>query len=239
MLLWTALGADFRPAADRAADWIAKRASGPAGFIGGFLGHEPAPQAMTWTSTEHNLDVAIAFRRLGRPEAAFAAAFVARMWEPAEDRFVSGLTPEGTRNPHSAIDANIWPLLAGAPHPQALDWVLSRHGLPAGAPRAEIDGVDFDTDRDGIWLEGTAITALWLRRTGETALAARFRATLAANTAPNGLIYACTTPTLTTGLSTGLDASAPPFLYYRRPHIAPTAWAVLAALGVNPFRDVM
>jgi hypothetical protein len=235
MLLWTTLGPDFRPAADRAADWIAAHVRGASGFTGGVIGFEPTPQPLTWTSSEHNLDLAVVLHRLGRPEAAFAAAFVERMFDPAEGRFFSGLKPDGSSNPHSAIDANIWPLLAGGTHAAALDWVLSRHGLPAGAPRGELDGVDFNTDRDGIWLEGTAITALALRRAGDDALAARFGATLAANTAPSGLIYACTTPTLTTGLSTGLDPSSADFLYYRRPHIAPTAWAVLAALGVDPF----
>jgi hypothetical protein len=234
ILLWTALGADFRPAADRAADWIAARARGAGGFSGGFIGFEPMPQPLTWISTEHNLDLAVALRRLGRLDAAFAAAFVEGMFNQAEGRFFSGLKPDGSPNPHSAVDANIWPLLAGGTHTTALEWVLSRHGLPVGAPRAELDGVDFNTDRDGIWLEGTAITALALRRAGEEALAARFGATLAANTAPSGLILACTTPTLTTGLSTGLDLSSADFLYYRRPHIAPTAWAIMAALGINP-----
>jgi hypothetical protein len=60
-------------------------------------------------------------------------------------------------------------------------------------------------------------------------------ATLRAQTSPGGLIYAATTPTLTTGLSTGLDNAAPDFLYFRRPHIAPTAWAVLAQLSATPF----
>jgi hypothetical protein len=95
--------------------------------------------------------------------------------------------------------------------------------------------VDFNTDQDGIWLEGTAITALACRRLGMAAQAGILLDTLAAQTAPSGLIYACTTPTLTTGLSTGLDTRAPDFLYFRRPHIAPTAWAILAQRGVDPF----
>ncbi len=236
MLLWTAFGdRSFRAEAGRAADWIAATQGGGVGFTGGFLGFEPMPARMTWMSTEQNLDCAVAFARMGRADAGFARRFVDRMWDGAEQRFLSGLTPEGAPNRHSALDANVWPLLAGAAPHSVLDWVLSRHGLPAGAPRGEIDGVDFDTDRDGIWLEGTAITTMALRRVGDTALAARFAATLAANTAPDGLVQACTTERLTTGLSTGLDPSAPDFFYFRRPHIAPTAWAVLAALERNPF----
>ena len=98
-----------------------------------------------------------------------------------------------------------------------------------------MQGVDFNDDRDGIWLEGTAIAALAAGRLGQPETAARFMATLRAQTSPGGLVYACTTPTLTTGLSTGLDTHAADFVYYRRPHVAPTAWAVLAQLGANPF----
>lgn len=236
MLLWVALGASYRAAADRAGDWIEANVRARSGYAGGFLGFEPDPQRLAWVSTEHNIDLAAAFGALGRgAAAAHAQAFVASMWQPGEGRFAIGLTPEGAVNLQSAVDANLWPLLAGgadAAWGRALDWVLSRHGLPADGPMADMQGVDFNTDRDGIWLEGTAITALTARLRGRPA---RLMQTLHAQTSPGGLIYACSTPILTTGLSTGLNASAPDFLYYRRPHIAPTAWAALADLSANPF----
>ncbi len=237
MLLWIGLGPAWRTAAERAADWVEAHVRAPRGYTGGFLGFEPAPQRLGWVSTEHNIDLAAAFAALGRTQAAaHARDFVAGMWQAGEGRFATGLKPDGSLNLHSAVDANLWPLLAAGARPEwgrALDWVLTRHGLPEGVPAAEVEGVDFDTDRDGIWLEGTAITALAARRAGRDP--ARLMATLRANTAPGGLIYAATTPTLTTGLSTGLDTRAPDFLYYRRPHLAPTAWAALAQLGANPF----
>ncbi len=237
MLLWIGLGPEYRAAAERAADWVERSVRAPRGYAGGFLGFEPMPQRLTWVSTEHNIDLAAAFAALGRQEAAaHARDLVASLWQPAEGRFATGLTPDGSVNQHSAVDANVWPLLATGPRPEwahALDWVLARHGLPADGSPAQMDGVDFNTDRDGIWLEGTAITALALRRAGRSNT--RLMTTLRAQTSSGGLVYACTTPRLTTGLSTGLDARAPDFFYYRRPHLAPTAWAVLAALGVDPF----
>ncbi len=238
MLLWIALGPDYLPHANQAADWIeANLRTSNNGYAGGFLGFEPHPQRLDWISTEHNIDLAAAFAALNRPEpAAHARNFVASMWQPGEGRFATGLKPDGTLNLHSAVDANLWPILAANPQPQwsrALDWVLSRQGLPPNGPIPEMQGVDFNTDRDGIWLEGTAITALTLRRLNRPAT--HLMQTLRAQTSPTGLIYACTTPTLTTGLSTGLDTTAPDFLYYRRPHLAPTAWAVLAELGTNAF----
>jgi len=240
MLAWIGLARAtgeprFRAGAGRAADWVERTVRAPRGYAGGFLGFEPSPQRLTWVSTEHNIDLAAAFAALGRDSAAsHARNFVADMWNPAEARFFTGLRPDGGINDHSAVDANLWPLLAAGAKPAwrgALTWVLTRHGLPAG----DIQGVDFNTDRDGIWLEGTAITALTCRRLGQEAPATRLLATLASQTAPSGLIYACTTPTLTTGLSTGLDSHAPDFLYFRRPHVAPTAWAVLAQRAANPF----
>jgi hypothetical protein len=235
MLLWIACGPAYRLAAERAADFITANFKAPRGYAGGFIGFEPTPKSVTWVSTEHNIDLAAALAALGRAEdAAHAQNFVASMWLPKEGRFAMGLHPDGALNDASALDANLWPLLSAGAAPNwrsSLDWVLAHHGVPEG--RAA--GVDFNTDRDGIWLEGTAYVALLARRLGQPDLAAGMMATLRDNTAPGGLIYATTTPTLTTGLTTGLDTANPDFLYFRRPHIAAAAWAVLAQLGASPF----
>ncbi|MBP0445521.1 hypothetical protein J8J14_12115 [Roseomonas sp. SSH11] len=238
MLLWTALGdPPFRHAAGRAADWL-ERLRGPRGFRGGTIGHEPAPDALPWVSTEQNLDLAVAFGRLGRGDAAaHAAGFVRSMWMEAEGRFAMGLAPDGAVNRGSALDANLWPALAwpGQGLERALDWVLSRHGLPSGAPPAEMQGLDFNDDRDGIWMEGTAQAALLLRRLGRGALAARFANTIARHRRPDGWIAAASIPWLTTGLGTGLRPGMADFLYPARGHLAANAWAALAALDVSPF----
>lgn len=239
MLLWTALAASpghaaFRAAAERAADWVGRDCVAPQGFTGGTLGHEPQPERQAWLSTEQNLDLAVAFARLGRHDAAAkAAGFVRGLWRPAEGRFAAGLTPQGEVNEDSAVDANLWPLLAFreprfAP---ALDWVLARHGLPGGAPARELEGLDFNTDRDGIWLEGTAQAALLLRRQGDAALAERFLRTVLRERDAAGWVRAATVPWLTTGFYNGEI----PFLYPRRGHLAASGWAVLAALDVSPF----
>jgi hypothetical protein len=240
MLLWLGLyracaAAVYRTAADRAADWVLGTTAAARGFSGGFFGFEPAQRKDVWVSTEHNIDLAVAFAALGRRgPVAHARAFVASMWNRPEQRFFTGLRPNGTPNDHSAVDANLWPLLAPGAETAwapALDWILARHGLPQGAPA----GVDFNADRDGIWLEGTAMTALALRQAGRGGLADSFLATLRAQTAESGLIYACTTQSLTTGLSTGINPGVNDFFYYRKPHIAPTGWAVLASADKNPF----
>ncbi|WP_052401233.1 hypothetical protein [Muricoccus aerilatus] len=238
ILLWTALGdVPFTRAAGRAADWL-EGLRAPQGYSGGVIGHEPSPAYLAWISTEQNLDLAIAFARLGREAAAaHAAGFVRSMWLPAERRFAMGLTPEGAVNAGSALDANLWPALAfpeGA-YAEALAWVLARHGLPTGASAAELEGLDFNDDRDGVWLEGTAQAALLLRRLRRDALAARFAATIARHRRRDGWIAAASIPWLTTGLGTGLRPGAADFLYPARGHLAANAWAALAALNASPF----
>jgi hypothetical protein len=228
ILLWAQLGDAYRAPASRAADFIENNLRAGQGFSGGFLGFEPHPSKIPWVSTEHNIDLSAAFTLTGRPRAArHAADFVASMWQQDKACFAMGLHPDGTLNTDSALDANLWPLLMPGAHPEwraAFATTLRTHAVGES-------GVDFNTDRDGIWLEGTAYVALLAQRFNETALAARMVQTLRANTAPGGLIYATTTPSLTTGLSTGTD----PFLYYRRPSLAATAWAVLASRNTSPF----
>jgi hypothetical protein len=239
MLFWLALGhatgeARFAEAAAKAGDWVERFTRGTQGYAGGFIGWEPGPAKLGWVSTEHNLDLAVAFAGLGREDAAaHARRFVAAKWDGATGHFATGLRPDGTKNPHPAVDANLWPLLAPDPDPAwraALDWVLAHQGVPAAAPQ----GVDFDDDRDGIWLEGTAYAALVAARQARAPLAASLMATLRAETAPGGLVWATSVPRLTTGLSTGVTDNAD-FFYFRRPHIAATAWAALAEIGKSPF----
>ncbi len=238
-LFWMALHratgqGSYRAAAERACDWIARATRVPAGYAGGFAGWEPSPAPLGWVSTEHNLDCSVAFAAASRgAEAAHARGFVAAMWRAAEGRFYAGLTPSGAPNTFSAVDANIWPLLApGAPRAwtAARAWVMARHGVPQAAP----EGVDFNDDRDGIWLEGTAYVALAARLAGEALLAGRMMQTLRAQTSGTGLVFACSVPRLSTGLSMGLGQAAD-FFYYRRPHVGATAWSALANMASNPF----
>jgi hypothetical protein len=209
---------------------VTARLRGQHGYLGGFMGWEHAPAPLTWVSTEHNLDLSVVFSALGRTAAAqHARDFVVSMWEGSQGRFAAGIAPEGAVNHAAAADANLWPLLAPGAVPAwnaSLDWVLTHQGVPASDP----EGIDFNDDRDGIWLEGTAYVALLAR----PKLADRMMQTLIAQTAPSGLVWATTVPRLTTGFSTGLSKTAD-FFYYRRPHVGATAWAMLAATRTNPF----
>ena len=227
MLLWAALG--WQAPANRAGDWLNSALRAPLGYYGGFYGFEPRPLKLPWQSTEQNTDVFVGFTRLGRGEdAAHAAKFVRRMFSPRSQLFAAGTTPDGRENPLLAADAGIWPMLAGLGSPGSAAAAIAglRHD----------DGIGFSTASQGIWPEGTAFAALALRR-GQSPLAARFLARVRAALAPSGFVYAAPLGPLATGLDTGpaLPGSpARPFAYYRRPALAPTAWAALAAMNADP-----
>jgi len=227
MLLWAALG--MAGPANRAGDWLDDQLRGPSGYYGGFYGFEPAPLKLVWQSTEQNTDLFAAFGKLGRHEdAGHAGGFVRAMFDAGSGLFNTGLTPAAGRNKLLAADAGAWPYLAG------LGDAASASAAIAALRRGE--GVGFSAASRGIWPEGTAFAALVLAKQGD-GLAEVFLKTVAGQISPAGYVYASVTPVLSTGFDVG---PAPPggaaqkFNYYRRPALAPTAWAALAGLGVNP-----
>ena len=96
-------------------------------------------------------------------------------------------------------------------------------------------GFDFDNDRDGVWVEGTAQAALLYSVRGDRQRATSLLDGLRRELAPSGWLYATRGESLTTGLKIGPQSTTADFVYFRRPHLGATAWAALAALGWNPF----
>ncbi|QPB18250.1 hypothetical protein [Rhizobium sp. 007] len=224
-------------------DWIHRSTADPQspGYFGGFFGHEPAPERMTWKSTEHNLDIYAADSWLARLDAGgdwthrgdSALKFLRAMWDDGEGRFYIGSAPDSNA-PNiamSGLDAELWPLIAVPDFKtkveRVMEWTELNHGVDGG--------FDFNSDRDGIWLEGTAQAALVLRLAGQPEKAEPLFKTIAAQVTPGGLIYATVNEQLSTGLQVGPNSSPGDFKYYRLPHIGATGWAVLAALDLNPF----
>ncbi|HQT44181.1 MAG TPA: hypothetical protein PLD79_09285 [Halothiobacillus sp.] len=228
MLLWSAL--DQVDAANRAGNWLEEQLRAVNGYYGGFYGFEPNPLKLTWQSTEQNTDLCVAFRKLHRMEDAdHAGNFVRGMFNAQTGVFNAGVSPTGSRDDLLAADAGIWPYLAGlGSAATALSAIkLLSHGT----------GVGFSAASTGIWLEGTAFAGLALRRLGDVRVN-KFRATVEANVSPSGYVYATVEAAMPTGLTVGpsLQPGVPEqkFIYFRRPALAPTAWAILAALDVNP-----
>jgi hypothetical protein len=211
------------------------------GFFGGVEGFDAAPVRLRWKSTEHNIDLVAVFERLDRARqpgewhaaAASARRFVAAQWEPEQGRFWTGTLPDGTTNrATSALDVQLWSqLLRDAPHEwqRAVVYAEREHGVDGG--------FDFDADRDGTWLEGTAQAALVYRVLERERSAQPLLATIAANFSDGGLVYATREPRVSTGLAANAKSRSADFFYFRRPHLAATAWAALAARNRNPFAE--
>ncbi|WP_197514171.1 hypothetical protein [Methylobacterium platani] len=237
-------GAGYRAGARRLLGWITAHAAdgrAPQGFSGGRDGFDPAQTALAWKSTEHNLDVhAVAawLHRLdGRPEdartAATARGFLDAVFESGAGAFRLGTTPEGRLQPldRVALDTQLWPLIGVAQPPAS--W--QRSIAYAEAHLAASGGFDFNEDRDGLWVEGTAQAALTDRALGRTQDADRLLGTIARQVSPSGFLFATDVPRLTTGIRIGPASTQDDFFYFRRPHLGATAWGILAATGRNPF----
>jgi hypothetical protein len=225
------------------ADWVVANtadAHGAGGFDGGVEGFDADPRRATWKATEHNIDLAAAFGWLDRAQANrgwrmhadAARRFVDAQWQADSGHFLVGTLPDGTtpNRGTSALDVQLWPLLlprAATGWHRAIDYAERAHGVPGG--------FDFNADRDGLWLEGTAQAALVYRRLGRQREADALLNTIAAQFAPGGFVYATREARITTGLAINSSSTSADFYYYRRPHLAATAWTALAAKGWNPF----
>ncbi len=230
--------ARFRDGAAELARWAVDHTRdprGPGGFNGGLQGFDDAPQPLPWKSTEHNTDLVALFGWLGGdfagPERE-ARGFLDALWAAGGGHFPIGTAPDGVTvsNATSGLDAQLWPLLLpDAPDAwrAALSYAERAHGADGG--------FDFNDDRDGMWVEGTAQAALAYRMVGRRGDADRLFGEILKEFSPGGYLYATRPQVLTTGLAIGPDSKTDDFLYYRRPHLGATAWAALAALGWNPF----
>ncbi|MEO8010594.1 MAG: hypothetical protein ABI650_03010 [Dokdonella sp.] len=233
----------WRTGAERLADWAehnARDESAAGGYRGGVHGFDIAPQVLGWKSTEHNADLVALFALLidhggharWNGPLNHARRFLDAQWDAGAGHFVIGTLPDGItpNRSTSGLDAQLWPqLLRDAP----LDWrraiayVERAHGVDGG--------IDFNDDRDGLWVEGTAQTALVYRIVGRERDAVRLLVTIAGQRSAGGFLHATRELRVTTGLAIGPASATDDFYYFRQPHLGATAWAVLAASGWNPF----
>ena len=234
--------ARYRDGAARIGTWVLQwqRHTGPGGFAGGTFDQEPLPRQNTWRSTEHNTDLAAAYAALARATgdkrwrvpAKAAARFVHAMWKPSCRCYAVGTGLDGvTPNALLALDAQVWPVLAGL------------HGAPpAGTILATVDmkltqsgGYAYSEALQGLWTEGTAQVALLAALSGDTARAAALARTLNTMRAPEGGYYASNAPALPTGFMLDTDPTKPRQYFHIRA-LAPLAWAALVERRFNPFR---
>ena len=212
---------------------------GVGGFTGGYVGHEPAPVKQLWKSTEHNLDLYAAFKRLYRctgnvvwqAYAQHALDLVNAM--NVDGRFFAtgtqtdGVTINGAVIP---LDAQSWGFLALG------DSATTRAALATAAlshtvSYAGFEGFDFNTDRDMPWPEGTgqmAVAYAFLKDATHTehyVSALQWLQANATNGNGKGIVAAPAN-----GLTTGFG-----WVYNNRLHVGATAWYLFAERRYNPF----
>lgn len=223
------------------AEWINEHTfdlRGAGGFTGGYegFGHDK----VLWKSTEHNLDVYVAFTKLDSfcagtkwdSLAQHAKRFVEAMWNEKDKYFWTGTDQDGiTINKTDLVeDVQSWAKLVfnyEKKYRDAVDWARKNC-------YAECDGFkgfDFNTDKDGIWFEGTAHMCLAFQNSGQLDSSDFYLNQLreAQATANHnnklGIVAACHD-----SVTTGFD-----WLYHNRLHVGATAWYIYAEQQFNPY----
>lgn len=214
--------------------------SGPGGFVGGVSGLDGHATRLTWKSSEHNIDLVAVFSRLGRAtgsarwkgQAGRARRFVDAQFDSSAGRFLIGTLPDGRTSNRavSGLDTQLWPLLLPDADPRwrsALAFAEHAHRVPGG--------FDYNDDRDGLWVEGTAQAALVYRALERGKAYEACMAELSRHFSAGGFLFATREPRITTGLAINPDSRAADLYYFHVPHLGATAWAALAGSGWNPF----
>lgn len=231
-------GEPYLTAALKMGEWIenCRDRRGAGGYMGGFSGWEPKPHLLTYKSTEHNLDLYVAFSRLyaitndlkWQERATVAKDFTQAMWDDLEGKFWTGTKLDGVNinKDNIPLDVQAWaPLvLKEQKFWRSLDYSEKKHRVGAG--------FDFNQDRDRIWYEGTAHMAVAYNQIGQTDKAKTLISTLLEAQAASGGLPAVNQDKLTTGFSL---PTGEPWYYFKRLHVGATAWMVFAEKGVNPF----
>jgi len=233
-------GIQYLKAAERIGEWIERetydnRCNG--GYTGGYEGWEPNPTKITWKSTEHNIDVYVAFTLLyeitgnlkWKNRAFHAKKFVEAMWNTSDKHFWTGTGNDGCSINKSNIplDIQAWALMALGRYNSALVWAENNCYVEADG----FKGFDFNNDKDGIWFEGTAQMAVAYQINDEIDKANFYiselvKAQLYAPNANGKGIVAASHDGVTTGFN---------WKYFSRLHIGATAWYIFAELGYNPY----
>ena len=238
-------GDNYLDAAAALMDWVLDNCSCEGdGFTGGFDGWEegtqPAVYRFTYKSIEHNIDAYAAFGQLygetGESKyfdaAESAERFVLSMYDDETGIFMTGTQDDGV-TPNKdvvALDAQVWCAMAMGDSFDKYDAVLKTvekmKTAEGGYPFC------FENRNGGWWAEGTAYTALMYRLRGDDDKYEDAMKALESIQLENGLFPAATVDNLSTGMEL-FDGSA--WEYSRDPHIAPTAWYVMASNGFNPY----
>ena len=243
----------YLTAAKTIADWCINNTGSNKGFTGGYEDYDSIQKKVTWKSTEHNMDLYALFKRLYyitidnkyNNAALSADNLVKSMWDSINHIFWTGTINDGITPNKSVIplDIQAWYLMAykdsTSNYSNCINWVnpncyLSNFKSPNYSKN--LNGFDFNTDKDGIWFEGTAQVALAFSMKGNYILADSLLLSIEYiqshnnnkhfyNVNNKGIVAADHNNT-----STGFNWN-----YHNRLHIGATCWYIIAKLKKNPY----
>ncbi len=211
-------------------------------YRGGYEGPDTSPRRMNWFSTEHHLDLYVAFSLLYEEtndtvwlsRAERSLSFVRRMWDPGRRYFRCGMKDSMTVDTLPALDAQTWGLLA------TLDTGYSQaiRSAESLCRRTALGhhGFCFSARGDGIWWEGTAqmcCAYMLLNRIAQYdsfASELRWCQDFGLHGNRRGI-----TSCLPESSYTGFDRYWGRSYYYARLDIAATAWFIFSEIRRNPF----
>ena len=235
------------------------------GYTGGYEGWEPSPdnpqppQKITYKSTEHALDLVIAYKRLAeiapnkidadryRAAGIHARNFVLSMYDASQGCFYTGTTTDGKtiNKDNLPIDVNTWGILAlwddaEVAHlwdvEKVLDFIRKNFKVEGG------EGMDFSTRKQGVWFEGTCQFAVVLNVLGKTEEFARVMSWLNSQANADGSLHAADRDNLYTGFDiliasneTENGLKSIPWVYNKRGALGATCWLAFAQSGANPY----
>jgi hypothetical protein len=234
------------------ANWCLLNTQTVAGFTGGFEGSDNNQQKILTKSTLDNINLYAMFAALDSlsPSAEYhnamqnAANFVYSMWNPDEKYFHTGTYEDGninTSNPN--LGAQACYILAfkdwSSDYTKGITWANQACWHPGYlSPNylQRLNGFDYNTDKDGIWMEGSAQAALANKMIGRSG---RWDTTITSldyvqthhkyparyNFNNKGIVAADHN-----NLSTGWN-----FYYHNRLSIGATCWYVFAKSVINPY----
>ena len=214
--------------AERAIDWFLLFRQSDGGINGG-LDADGIP--LPWASTEHNQDAYAVLAYFSHPvEAAAVKSFLDNVvWDGTDSRWLQGRSD--TADPLDVNPLGVCALGAAGAHDYqlALNYALAHHRNTqvwrSGRTRTRVDGFDFDSDQNDIWLEGTAQMAEAFRVAGRNTDSDYFLQQIVKIQQSDGGI-----PYSVKGTFNG------DFTMSTKTAVASTGWFILAVEGVNPLR---
>ena len=213
---------------ERAVNWMRLFQQADGGINGGL---DASGVVISWASTEHNQDsypVLVHFSYPG--DAGEVKSFLDNVvWEPAAPRWwqgrndpadpldvnplgVSALGASGTRNYQLSLN---YPMTH---HRNAQYWGNGKNRIP-------VDGFDFNSDHNDLWLEGTAQMVKAFKLAGRTADANYFLQEILKVQGSNGGV-----PYSVKGSFNG------DFTMSKNEAVASTGWLVIAIENINPLK---